>query len=268
VEANLKRRTITALVVISVLLYVIAWAPSAVFTGLVLLAATLALREYFSMSLPGRFFEQALGTLFGLGVALLAIFPKVSDAFPWAALLIVAVLASYLFFPGAPAEKVSRLGCLLLGGLYVGLLLPHWIFLRATADGRQWVLFVLAVILAGDTTAYFIGRRFGRKKLAPEISPGKTWAGAWGYMLGGLVAGGLAAYLLLPQYPVAEMLALSIVVATLGQLGDLVESLLKRAFQVKDSGSLLPGHGGVLDRVDSLVFPTVFVYAYLRVLHP
>ena len=121
--------------------------------------------------------------------------------------------------------------------------------------------------MAGDTAAYFVGRRFGVRKLAPEISPGKTWAGAWGYMAGGLIVGVLAAQFLFAKHPFLEIVALALLLATLGQVGDLFESLLKRVFNVKDSSSLVPGHGGILDRLDSLIFPAVFANAYLKVFH-
>jgi phosphatidate cytidylyltransferase len=155
-----------------------------------------------------------------------------------------------------------------MGGFYIGWLMPDWVFLFRFSSGRRWVFFALLVVLAGDTMAYFIGRRYGVKKLAPEISPGKTWAGAWGYMLGGLVSGIFSAVVLFVEYPFTEIVGLALLIAVLGQVGDLFESLLKRAFDVKDSSALVPGHGGVLDRLDSLIFPAVFTNAYLKVFHP
>jgi phosphatidate cytidylyltransferase len=182
-------------------------------------------------------------------------------------LLIMTTFAIYLFLPGTPHERVIRIGWLLIGAGYLGLLLPHWILLSRVAGGRRWIIFVLAVILTGDTMAYIVGGRWGRKKLAPDISPGKTWVGAWGYMSGGMAAGTILGYVLMKQRGFAEILVLSGLLALLGQIGDLFESLLKRAFNVKDSSALVPGHGGVLDRLDSLMFPAVFIYAYLKVFH-
>jgi phosphatidate cytidylyltransferase len=133
--------------------------------------------------------------------------------------------------------------------------------------GRIWVFFVLGVIMAGDSAAYIVGRRFGAKKLAAELSPGKTVAGAWGYLAGSVVAGAIAGIFFLDDFAVLEAVALAVLLAVLGQLGDLFESLLKRVFKVKDAGALLPGHGGLLDRIDSLIFPAVFATAYLKVFH-
>jgi phosphatidate cytidylyltransferase len=108
----------------------------------------------------------------------------------------------------------------------------------------------------------------GVRKLAPQISPSKTVEGAWGYLGGAMVAGLVAAKIFLEQVNWVEILILSLIVGVLGQLGDLFESWIKRVFTVKDSGKLLPGHGGLLDRLDSLIFPAVFTSAYLRVFHP
>lgn len=266
-EANLKRRIITALFVVPLVIYVVGWGQPAAFVLVVLGVASLALYEYYHMALPAHSGEQKLGLLFGLAVALLTVAPDIADRELWLALLLVLILSLYVFVSGKLYDRVIRLGWLLLGGFYIGLLMPHWVFLFRYPSGRSWVFFTLTVIAAGDTAAYFAGKRFGVKKLAPEISPGKTWAGAWGYMAGALAVGVLAARSLLIEHPFFEIVGLALLLAILGQIGDLFESLLKRAFNVKDSSSLVPGHGGVLDRLDSLIFPAVFANAYLKVFH-
>jgi phosphatidate cytidylyltransferase len=228
----------------------------------------LALYEYFSMALPAHPGERKLGVLFGLAVALLAVTPDVVDRGLWLSLLLVLILSAYVFVSGKLYDRVVRLSWLVLGAFYIGLLMPNWVFLFRLPAGRSWVFFIFSVIVAGDTVAYFAGRCFGVKKLAPEISPGKTWVGAWGYLLGGLAVGAMAARFLFAEYPFLEVVGLALLLALLGQVGDLFESLLKRVFDVKDSSSLVPGHGGVLDRLDSLIFPAVFANAYLKVFHP
>jgi phosphatidate cytidylyltransferase len=160
-----------------------------------------------------------------------------------------------------------RLALTVLGGFYLGYLLPHWILLFRLAQGRYWVAFVLLVIMSGDTVAYFIGGRFGKKRLAPKISPGKTVEGALGYVAGSGAAGFVAGRWFFPELSAGEIIALALTLSILGQLGDLFESWIKRAFAVKDSGQLLPGHGGILDRLDSLIFPGVFAAAYLGMFH-
>ncbi|HEY7556468.1 MAG TPA: phosphatidate cytidylyltransferase [Candidatus Binatia bacterium] len=266
-ETNLKRRLLTALIAISLVIVIVGWARPWIFTVFILSMTALALYEYFAMALPGYPGEQVLGVLFGVTVSFLLVIPDLGDRELWLSLLLVLSFTGYLFARGKLHEKLTRLAWTVLGGFYIGLLMPNWIFLFRVPDGRSWVFFVLGVIVAGDTVAYFAGKRFGVKRLAPEISPAKTVAGAWGYLLGSVVAGAFAALLLLVEYPFLEITLLALILAALGQLGDLFESLLKRVFAVKDSGSLLPGHGGILDRLDSLIFPAVFANAYLRVFH-
>jgi phosphatidate cytidylyltransferase len=267
VEANLKRRFLSALVAVSLVASIVGWARPWIFTALVLSVTVVALYEYFAMALPGYPGEQALGMLFGFTVSLLSVVPGLSDRELWLALLLILSFAGYLFAGGSLRERLTRLAWMVLGGFYIGLLTPNWIFLFRFPDGRSWVFFVLIVIVAGDTAAYFVGKRFGARKLAPQISPAKTVAGAWGYTIGSLAAGAIAAQSFLGGYPFVEITALALLLAGLGQLGDLFESLLKRVFAVKDSGALMPGHGGVLDRIDSLIFPAVFANAYLKVFH-
>jgi phosphatidate cytidylyltransferase len=121
--------------------------------------------------------------------------------------------------------------------------------------------------MGGDSAAYLVGRRYGRRKLAPELSPGKTVEGALGYIVASVIAGIGGGAFLLSEMPAVEAAAIAGVLSILGQLGDLFESFIKRVFAVKDAGTWLPGHGGLLDRVDSLIFPVVFTSAYVKVFH-
>jgi len=148
--------------------------------------------------------------------------------------------------------------------LYVGLLGQYFVALRWLDDGRDWVYLAAFTTFATDSGAYAVGRLLGRHKLAPRISPSKTVEGG----IGGLIAGALAAMalnrLLGLDQPDAAMLALGAGAAVAGQFGDLAESLIKRSAGVKDMGTLLPGHGGVLDRLDSLLFVVPLVYVATR----
>jgi phosphatidate cytidylyltransferase len=128
--------------------------------------------------------------------------------------------------------------------------------------GRFLILFTLVAVYFGDTTAFYVGRAWGRKKLAPTISPGKTVEGGWGALGGSILGALLSKYLFLPQLSPVHALILGGAIGVLGQLGDLWESLLKRSAQVKDSGTLIPGHGGLLDRIDSVLFSAPLVYYY------
>jgi phosphatidate cytidylyltransferase len=151
-----------------------------------------------------------------------------------------------------------------LGLLYLPFLLGHLIWLRFLMDGEWWVLWFLMVIFSGDTAAYYVGRILGETKLYPAVSPGKTWAGVVGGLAASLAVGMAAGKWLLPEVGGPALAALAVVLAVAGLLGDLFESMLKRQAQVKDASKLLPGHGGMLDRLDSILFSApVLVYARL-----
>ncbi len=136
--------------------------------------------------------------------------------------------------------------------LYVGGLLLHLPLLRGLDDGFAWVFFVLFLTFTADTFAFLVGRAVGRRQLAPSTSPGKTWEGAIGGLVGSIGAGAGLLYALDLDASLAQALVLGAVAGVAGQAGDLVESRLKRMAGVKDSGSMIPGHGGALDRLDSM----------------
>jgi phosphatidate cytidylyltransferase len=268
VDANLKARLLSAFVGIPLLVVLIGWGNPWLFHGFFLLITFGALHEYFSMGFPGRPTEQRIGIAFGLAVSSIVFFPQLSPGELILAPVLVLMLSIFIFMHGQLEERFARLACTLLGSLYLGYLLPHWSSLFRLPHGRAWVFLVLAVIMAGDICAYFVGRRFGTKKLAPEISPGKTVEGAIGYVFGSVSVGCLAGVSLGVGLSWIELAMLSGLLSILGQVGDLFESWIKRVFAVKDSGSILPGHGGLLDRLDSLIFPAVFTTTYLKVFHP
>lgn len=142
----------------------------------------------------------------------------------------------------------------MFGVLYVGFTLSHFLLLVDLESWRRWIFAILIVIYMGDGAAYFTGSYMGRKKLASRLSPQKTWEGAFGGLLGSL-AGMLACkFIFFSCLPYGRSLILAAALAVSGQMGDLVESLIKRSHNTKDSGTLLPGHGGILDRIDSVLF--------------
>jgi phosphatidate cytidylyltransferase len=175
---------------------------------------------------------------------------------------LIALLARPQKFNAFPAWAWTFAGI-----LYMGWLFGYTVALYGVAGGRSWVFYALFCTFASDTAAYFIGRALGRHKMAPSISPGKTWEGAVGGVLGAI---GISFAFLAPT-PVSlagklvpwQAIVLGGAVSVFGQAGDLVESLLKRNVGVKDSGTLMAGHGGVLDRLDSIVFAIVIVYYWV-----
>jgi phosphatidate cytidylyltransferase len=184
----------------------------------------------------------------------------------WAGLAIAALTVRMYRVPSVEGagDDVART---LLAAVY-GALIGYVVPLRQLGPpsdwaGAGWVLMACATTWGGDTGAYFAGRSFGRRKLFPRISPAKTWEGFFGGLLSSIAAALMVRAFALPQLGFRHALALGIIGGVGGPVGDLVESMLKRAFGVKDSGKILPGHGGMLDRVDALMInvPLVLVYA-------
>lgn len=262
----LRARLLTAAVAIPLLILLIFAAPGVLFAVVVGSIAVLGVAEYAVMAFPAQVGERAMAVAVGSLVAIAAL-SGVPAALAGA---LVAAIVSGMFWIIARREDFERgltdLGTMLVGALFVGLLLPHFVWLRALDDGPAWVTFVLTVAMAGDSGGYFVGRALGRRKLIPRISPGKTVEGSIGILAASLVGGALAKLVLghLAGWEVGwrEVLVLSPLLGILGQLGDLSESVIKRTFKVKESGWIFPGHGGVLDRTDSLLLPVSFVYYY------
>jgi phosphatidate cytidylyltransferase len=235
--------------------------PFLLFAGL---AAALCAFEFFRMFSPGAR-DLPAGVLLSLGVFLGgALLP---GALVLPAVLLCVLLAAFHALPGAadPAEKLHAGSMLVLGSVYVGGLLsmyPRTLFLPR---GEHWVLLGIFSVSAGDTLAYFTGRAIGKRKLAPAVSPNKTVEGAVGGLAGSVACAVLYAHGFLPAVPAWYAAVVGCAVGAFGQGGDLFESLLKRAAGVKDSGTLLPGHGGVFDRVDGILAagPALYLLAAL-----
>lgn len=179
------------------------------------------------------------------------------------AVLVGVTLGSFLLVMGTTPSMdgaADRVGRLVLGVLYVGALLAFLPLLRRLDNGVGWIFLLLAASWLGDTGAYFAGRAFGKHKLAKVLSPKKTWEGAIGGFFTSMAGAVLFGWLFGLDVHWAVLAALGGVLDVFGVLGDLAESMLKRAFGVKDSGGILPGHGGILDRVDSVIFAGPVLY--------
>ena len=262
--SNLAQRLLTAAVGLPLLIGAL-WLGAPWLTALVLAAALLAAWEF------GRIATATGGPvnapLLYAGAALFVLDAAAGgQRFPMllAALLLLSMAGSAVRYrEGAPA-----LGWLWTvgGALYAGWLVSHFLLLREVPMGREWVLFALVIAVTNDTGAYVVGRLFGKHRLAPAVSPGKTVEGAVGGVVATAAIAPLAAALLmLPGAAALALLAaLGAVLAVAGQMGDLAESMLKRAAGIKDTSALLPGHGGILDRMDSLVFIAPLVYYYVQ----
>lgn len=258
----LRARLLTAVVVLPLLIVLICCAPPWLFAAAFLGFTGLGLYEYFALTRPFLTLPPTVGILWGVAVALAMLSP--------APMLVAGVLIAGLFVVFTlslrdfqPDHSIIGLSLSLLGVIYVGFLLPHLIWIRQGPDGIAWVFFIFLVVMIGDSAAYAVGRLWGQHKLIPHISPGKTVEGSMGAVVGNLCTAIGSWIWLFPERSLLEVTCLALGIGGLAQIGDLCESALKRAFGAKDSGRLFPGHGGVLDRVDSLLFPAAFIYYYV-----
>jgi phosphatidate cytidylyltransferase len=233
------------------------------FLGTVLVVALLAGHEYQRMIAhagyrPLHILQLGLTAFLVLGTACLA--PDVLLGV--LGLIFVGSLSWQLTRTAKSAQPFVDWALTLAGGLYVGWLSAHFVMLRGLPDGMAWTLLALAATWSCDSFAYLIGRVWGRRSFFAAVSPHKTWEGALAGWAGAtlvVLAGGLALGLSAPR-----ALALGVAASLAAICGDLVESMIKRQMGVKDSGGLVPGHGGILDRVDSLLFAVVIVYYFVR----
>jgi phosphatidate cytidylyltransferase len=260
-------RELTAAVLIPAVLAVLVAAPAWAFSVLVALAATAALLEFYGLiEAAGWIVPKPAGV--GLFLAFIA-GAHLASLVALAVITGVTLLALptlVMFATSREAAWLASAASSVFATLYVALGAGAMVGLRAI--GWQPVLFLFAVVWAGDSAAYYVGRRWGKRKLAPVVSPKKTWEGLWGQMGGGLVFGAGVAVLLFPaSQGVPRTLlvgaVLGLVVSAVSVVGDLLESTFKRSCAVKDSGGLLPGHGGLLDRLDSLLYASPVLFGAL-----
>jgi phosphatidate cytidylyltransferase len=179
-----------------------------------------------------------------------------------AAMVLLAFMVG-LFTRQELVTSVQSVAFTLLGVFYVGWLLSYVLLLRMLSDGPYYVFYIFGVVWLGDAAALMVGTVIGRHQLAPAISPRKTIEGAVGGLLGSLCGAILGGLWPLGHFTLSQCLAVGGMLAILGQLGDLSESLLKRSAGVKDSGGLIPGHGGILDKVDGILFGAPALYYYV-----
>ncbi len=253
-------RLAAGLIGVAILVPSLLWGGVLVVDLFVWAAMGVALFEYGRMAFPDD-------PVLRVGVAGAAVAVFVAAVYGGLAMLgpvVVGItLGAFLLVMGSTDRidgSADRLARLLLGAVYVGGLFAFLPLIRRLDDGVGWLFVLLAASWLGDTGAYFAGRTLGRRKLAPRLSPKKTWEGAIGGFVTAMAGAVLFGWLFDLQASWIVMAALGGVLDIFGVLGDLAESLLKRAFGVKDSGGILPGHGGILDRVDSVLFAGPVLY--------
>ena len=261
-------RVITAVIGIPLLIYVVQFAPPYVAIALIFIAMLLALHEYFRLSLqPGTLAFQIAGYALATGIAASFSYNALFSFF-WLPASSVLILIVALFSPGEMKDRMRACAMAFLGAWYLGGTMGYLIGVRkigsAGETGADLLMLLFVVIWANDIFAYLIGRKFGRRKLAPVVSPKKTVEGAIAGLIFGILASAVSTRIFIPQITIRDAVFIGLLVGIFGQIGDLCESIVKRAANVKDSGGIIPGHGGMLDRVDSLLFgaPAMYYYFY------
>ena len=239
------------------------------YTAAVAFVLAVAALEFFSATDPaasgprGLFEQRPLGLIGAASVVLLV--AAADNGFEWwtRALALVVVLPFVpVILRGDTETGLRDWTWTLAGVMYLGFLGSHLVFLRDAPNGRDWVLLAVLATFATDSAAYAVGRLIGRTKISPGISPGKTLEGSLGGVAGG-VAGVLVLNWALDAGAGAEIVGLAVLLPLVAELGDLAESLIKRGAGVKDASRVIPGHGGFLDRLDSILFTVPLVYYYL-----
>jgi phosphatidate cytidylyltransferase len=267
IKSNLVLRVLTAVLLAPAIGFLIFMSNPVPFAGLVLAAVGVSLTEFYGMTLPEDPVARRMGLLLGLTVAA-AMYLGMATGGSSAKVVLTLTFGTLILFLHFLLRfrdmqtVAARMGFSVLGLCYVPLMLTPLAKMKLLPDGGGWVMLTLTICWFADTGAYFAGRFLGKHKLYEAVSPKKTLEGA----IGGLVASVGAAFLArawyLPALSVVDCFALAVPAGILGQAGDLCESLLKRSCGVKDSGTILPGHGGILDRVDAVLFATPYVYYY------
>lgn len=267
-QSNLAQRLVSAAVLIPALLLVLFHAPPWVFLLVVCSVGALAAWELITIAFDGQHWLALCGAIATVIGCLLTRY--VHDAAAMGAVLMLLVILQAvigLMAFGKQPNHFTRAVWLQLPPFYLGLPLGTLTLLHAHEQGAQWVVLALTLAFVGDTFAYAVGKKWGRHKLAVHISPNKTLEGALGGLAGSVLAGVVAHLWYLPEVSWIHGVILGLVGGVAGQAGDLYESLIKRGFAVKDSGQLIPGHGGVLDRMDAVIFTSIVTWLYLGWVH-
>jgi phosphatidate cytidylyltransferase len=255
----LRHRILVAVVGLPLLIAII-WFGEPWFTLLIAVMAALGSWEFYRTA---RQLKIQPITYFGMAwVLLIVLSPHCPYAVTLPFLITAAIVVSlmWLLFRSPREQAFTNWAWTMAGILYIGWMLSHWVELRSLEAGKELVFWAMFTTFASDTSAFFVGRAWGKHALAPSISPGKTWEGAIGGLLGSVIASLILGTIFPLPFSYWQIALLGGIISLFAQLGDLAESMLKRNTGIKDTGKLIPGHGGILDRIDSLIFTGVVVY--------
>ncbi len=261
-NSNLQR-WLTGIVLAAILLLVIFLAPPVVLAIVITLAILVGVWEYNGIVFGDGFYKEKIESMvFAVLIPAAVYLGDHQLVLALFAFMVMTVFIVFLWRVSEDSFDVSSVAKVIFGMLYIPYLTSHFILLRGLENGIAWIMLVLVIAIIGDTAALYTGKALGRRKLLPSVSPGKTVEGTIGLMAGATISACVLGYFFLPEYAFLHFLILGIIGGVIGQLGDLCESAIKRNYGRKDASSLLPGHGGLMDRLDSLIFIAPFVYYY------
>ena len=255
------KRVLSGLVLIPAVLGIVQYGSPLLFLALVTAAVLVGWFEY--VRLAGHMGIKINGVVGGILCLLLVFCFYRNDFFLiWFAACLMSLFIAWYVSGSALEDSLNQVAYSFLGVVYVAGLMSYFILLRGMDHGNHILFYLFMVIWSGDIAAYYVGKTIGKTPLAPRISPGKTLEGSAAGLVGSVAGGVAAQWLFFETLPLNHCLIVALLCGTMGQIGDLAESLFKRRAGVKDSGSLIPGHGGVLDRLDSLMFagPAFYIY--------
>jgi phosphatidate cytidylyltransferase len=259
------KRWLTGIISAPFLIYMIGVGPRWLFYLFLFVAAITALAEFYRMA-PSRLPKVVQWFSYFIALLLFLIFAvkQVLLTPVIIALWAIVPMTFYMLTHPVPDEQwIADMGRAVLGPIYICLPLAMLILIDMSPGGNIWIFFLLIVIFTNDTGAFYSGRLFGRHKLYESVSPNKTWEGSVGGMTSSLIVALIFLYFFKIHELKPDILILVLLLSVMAQIGDLVESMLKRIYGIKDSGRILPGHGGLLDRIDALLFSIPVLYIYL-----
>jgi len=258
------KRVLTGVVAVPIVVGIVYYGSPLLFLLFVAAVTLMGVYEYFSLidrigiggfPIPGIILSFLL---------LLSFYFNGSFMTEWGLVASVTLFAAWFFHEDNVKVAIDQISFTLFGVFYVAGLGGYYFLIRNLGDGEHLIFFLFLIVWLGDIAAYYGGKYFGKKPLAPVVSPNKTMEGAIAGLMGSLAAGAIAGFSFLGHIAMTHCLLVALICGTIGQFGDLAESLLKRHVGIKNSGYVLPGHGGILDRIDSLLFAGPMFYCYFK----
>ena len=258
------KRLLTGIIAVPIVMGIVYFGPSPLFLLFVAAVTLMGTYEYFTIIDRIGISGFPIAGMVLSFLLLLSFYFGGSFIMGWGLIASVTLFGSWFLQEDNVKIAVDQISFTLLGIFYVAGLGGYYLLIRNFEDGSLLIIFLLLIVWLGDIVSYYCGKYFGKKPLAPVVSPNKTVDGSVAGLAGSLAAGIIAGFWFLDHVMMTHCLLVAFICGTIGQFGDLAESLLKRHAGIKDSGNALPGHGGVLDRIDGLLFAGPAFYCYFK----